>query len=50
MGAPEPLLLPLGDPVAGGLTAAIQRGELPSLRDMLAARPELANVRMLGRP
>jgi hypothetical protein len=43
------LTLPHGDPVAVELTSAIHRGDLDGLRRMLAARPELASVHMIGR-
>ncbi len=49
-GAGEPKLsLPHGDPVAGGLIVAIHGGDLDALRRLLAERPELATVRMIGR-
>ena len=49
-GAGEPKLnLPHGDPVAGGLILAIHGGDLDGLRRLLAERPELATVRMIGR-
>jgi uncharacterized protein len=38
-----------GDPVAVELTGAIHRGDLDALRRLLAAQPELARVRMIGR-
>jgi uncharacterized protein len=41
--------LPHGDPVAVELTQAIHRGDLDALRRLLADRPELATVRMIGR-
>ena len=43
------LTLAYGDPVAGELISAIHRGDLETLRRLLAARPELATVRMIGR-
>jgi hypothetical protein len=43
------LTLPHGDPVAVELTSTIHRGELAALRLMLADRPELASVHMVGR-
>lgn len=43
------LTLPHGDPVAVELTQAIQGGELVALRRLLAERPGLATVRMIGR-
>jgi ankyrin repeat protein len=43
------LTLPHGDPVAVGLTSAIQRGDLGLLGQLLAERPELATARMIGR-
>jgi hypothetical protein len=49
-GASAPkLTLPHGDPVAAELTAAIHGGDLDGLRRILAERPELASVRMIGR-
>jgi len=45
----DPLFLEHGDPVAVGLTQAIQRGDLDALERMLTGRPELASVRMIGR-
>lgn len=46
--APGGLTLPHLDPVALELTAAIHGGDLPTLRRLLAERPELASVRMVG--
>jgi ankyrin repeat protein len=43
------LTLPHGDGVATELTSAIHRGDLDTLRRLLAERPELATVRMIGR-
>ncbi len=43
------LTLPHGDPVAVELTWAIRGGDLDALRRLLAERPELATVRMIGR-
>ena len=43
------MTLPHGDPVAVGLTVAVHGGDLDTLRRMLAERPELATVRMIGR-
>jgi hypothetical protein len=43
------LTLPHGDPVAVELISAIQGGELERLRGLLAERPELCSVRMIGR-
>jgi hypothetical protein len=43
------LTLPHGDPVAIELTSAIHRGDVDGLRRMLAERPELASVHMIGR-
>jgi uncharacterized protein len=43
------LSLPHGDPVAVELTGAIHGGDLDALRRVLAERPELASVRMIGR-
>jgi uncharacterized protein len=48
MSTPE-LTLPHGDPVAVELTSTIHRGDLDALRRILAARPELASVHMIGR-
>ncbi|HJS92896.1 MAG TPA: ankyrin repeat domain-containing protein [Solirubrobacteraceae bacterium] len=41
--------LPHGDPVAVELTSTIHRGDLDALRRILAERPELASVHMIGR-
>jgi uncharacterized protein len=41
--------LPHGDPVAVELTSAIHGGDLDALGRLLAERPELASVRMIGR-
>src|SRR6516162_2948307 len=41
--------LPHGDPVAVELTEVIHRGDFDSLGRLLAERPELASVRMIGR-
>ena len=43
------MTLPHGDPVAVELVTAIRAGELDALARMLAERPELASVRMIGR-
>jgi uncharacterized protein len=43
------LTVPHGDPVALELTMAIHDGHLDVLRRLLAERPELASVRMIGR-
>jgi hypothetical protein len=43
------LTLPHGDPVAIELTSTIHRGDLDALRRILAERPELASVHMIGR-
>jgi hypothetical protein len=43
------LTLPHGDPVAVELTSAIHGGDLDALGRLLAERPELASVRMIGR-
>jgi ankyrin repeat protein len=43
------LTLPHGDPVAADLTLAIHGGDLDALRRLVAERPELATVRMIGR-
>ena len=48
-GAAPKLTLPHGDPVARELTRAIHGGDLDGLRRLLAERPELASVRMIGR-
>ena len=45
----SPLTLPHGDPVAGKLITAIHGGDLAELKRLVAARPELASVRMIGR-
>ena len=48
-GGPAPrLTLPHGDPLAIQLTSVIHGGDLESLRSLLAERPELASVRMIG--
>src|ERR1700722_14379516 len=47
-GGPK-LTLPHGDPVAGELILAIHGGDLDALRRLLAERPELSAVRMIGR-
>jgi hypothetical protein len=41
--------LPHGDAVAGELSLAIHTGNLDTLRRLLAERPELAAIRMVGR-
>jgi ankyrin repeat protein len=43
------LTLPHGDPVAVEITSCIHRGRLARLRQLLAERPELASVRIIGR-
>jgi hypothetical protein len=43
------LTLPHGDPLALELTDAIHGGDLAALRRLVAERPELAAVRMIGR-
>jgi hypothetical protein len=43
------LTVPHGDPVAADLTLAIHGGDLDTLRRLIAERPELATVRMVGR-
>jgi uncharacterized protein len=43
------LTLPHGDPLAAELTSTIHRGDLGALRRILAERPELASVHMIGR-
>ena len=43
------LTLPHGDPVAGELILAIHGGDLGALCRLLAERPDLATVRMIGR-
>src|SRR5581483_6781952 len=48
--SPEPApTLPHGEPVAVELSRAIHGGDLDTLRRLLGERPELANVRMIGR-
>src|ERR1700722_3069006 len=48
-GTGEPkLTLPHGDPVTSGVISAIHGGDLNALRHLLADRPELATVRMIG--
>jgi hypothetical protein len=42
------LTLPHGDPIAVELASTIHRGDLDALRRILAERPELATVRMIG--
>ncbi len=49
MGAAAVMTLPHGDPVAVELTAAIHAGDLEAVRRLIADRPELARVRMIGR-
>ncbi len=49
MGAASVMSLPHGDPVAVELTAAIHAGDLEAVRRLIADRPELARVRMIGR-
>jgi uncharacterized protein len=48
-GAEPRLTLPHGDPLAVELTGAIHGGDLDGLGVLVAARPELASVRMIGR-
>ena len=48
-GAAPKLTLPHSDPVAVELTSVIHVGDLDALRRLLAERPELASVRMIGR-
>ena len=48
-GSAPKLTLPHGDPVAVELTGAIHGGDLDALRRLLAERPELASVHMIGR-
>jgi hypothetical protein len=48
-GSAPKLTLPHGDRVAVELTSAIHRGDLDTLRRLLAERPELASARMIGR-
>jgi hypothetical protein len=43
------LTLPHGDPLAVELTGAIHSGDLDALGRVIAERPELASVRMIGR-
>lgn len=45
----SPLTLPHGNPVAGELTVAVQRGDLDNLQRLVTTRPELASARMIGR-
>jgi uncharacterized protein len=45
----SPPTLPHGDPVAVELTSVIRGGDLDALRRILAERPELASVHMVGR-
>jgi uncharacterized protein len=47
-GAGPKLTLPDSDPVAVELTWSIHGGDLAALRRLLAERPELASVRMIG--
>lgn len=47
--ANPPLMLAHGDAAAGELVLAIHSGDLEALRRLVAARPELASVRMIGR-
>ena len=42
-------MLPHGDPLAAELTMVIHQGDLASLRSLLAERPDIARVRMIGR-
>ncbi|MBO0892934.1 MAG: hypothetical protein J2O39_01040 [Acidimicrobiales bacterium] len=53
LGSPKepqaPLMVPHLDPVAIELTRIIHGGDLSLLRSMIAERPELATVRMIGR-
>lgn len=48
-GSAPTLTLPHGDPVAVELTATIRGGDLDGLRRLVAERPELASVHMIGR-
>jgi uncharacterized protein len=48
-GAAPRLTLPHGDPVAVELTLAIHGADLDGLRRLVAERPELASVHMIGR-
>jgi hypothetical protein len=48
-GSAPKLTLPHGDPVAVELTSAIHGGDLDTVRRLLAERPELASVHMIGR-
>ena len=48
-GSAPQLILPHGDPSAVELTSAIHRGDLDAVRRLLAERPELASVHMIGR-
>lgn len=47
--AGSPASLPYGDPLAAELVAAIHHGSLDALHRLIAGRPELASVRMIGR-
>jgi len=49
LGSAHPLTLPHGDPVAVELTGVVHAGDLDALRRLIADRPELASVRMIGR-
>jgi uncharacterized protein len=49
MSSAPKLTLPHGDPLAVELISTIHRGELDTLRRILAERPELAGVHMIGR-
>lgn len=42
------MTLPYGDAVAGDLISAIHGGDLDALRRIVAERPQLASVRMIG--
>jgi hypothetical protein len=49
LGSARPPTLPHGDPVAVELTGVVHAGDLDALRRLIADRPELASVRMIGR-
>jgi hypothetical protein len=48
-GPGSPLTLAHGDPVAADVVLAVHGGDLAGLRRIVAARPELATARMIGR-
>ena len=49
LGEQATLTLPHGDQIAAQLSVAIRGGALEDVRQLLAERPELAGVRMIGR-